>query len=70
MLNIQIDNPALEADLKQAFGDNPQSVARAFAEFVQAKRISDDIRVSVAQLEQGQVLDAVDVFNSIRARYE
>ncbi|WP_445768330.1 hypothetical protein [Rheinheimera sp.] len=70
MLNIQIDNPALEADLKQTFGDNPQSVARAFAEFVQAKRISDDIRVSVAQLEQGQVLDAVDVFNSIRARYE
>jgi len=70
MLNIQIDNPALEADLKQTFGDNPQSVARALAEFVQAKRISDDIRVSVAQLEQGQVLDSVDVFNSIRARYE
>lgn len=70
MLNIQIDNPALEADLKQTFGDNPQSVARAFAEFVQAKRIRDDINVSVAQLEQGQGLDIAEVFSSIRARYE
>ena len=70
MLNIQIDNPALEADLKQTFGDNPQSVARAFAEFVQTKRIGDDIKVSLSQLEQGHALPSADVFNSIRARYE
>ncbi|MDP5189548.1 hypothetical protein [Rheinheimera baltica] len=70
MINIQIDNPALEADLKQFFGDNPQSVAHAFAEFVQAKRIGDDIKVSLSQLEQGQALNSADVFNSIRARYE
>ncbi|MDP5151561.1 hypothetical protein [Rheinheimera baltica] len=70
MINIQIDNPALEADLKQAFGDNPQSVAHAFAEFVQAKRIGDDIKVSLSQLEQGQALNSADVFNSIRAGYE
>lgn len=70
MLNIQIDNPGLEADLKQTFGDNPQSVARAFAEFVQSKKISEDIKVSVAQLERGEEIEVADVFNSIRARYE
>ena len=70
MLNIQIDNPALEADLKQTFGDNPQSVARAFAEFIQAKKVSDDIHISIAQLEQGQAIKSSEVFNSIRARYE
>lgn len=70
MLNIQIDNPVLEADLKQAFGDNPQSVARAFAEFVQAKRIGDDIKESVTQLEQGQAIKSTEVFRSIRAKYE
>ncbi|MEE2002120.1 hypothetical protein QWY20_11715 [Alkalimonas sp. MEB108] len=70
MLNIQIDNPVLEADLKRAFGDNPQSVARAFAEFVQARKISDDIKVSEAQLAQGQGIELADVFNNIRAKYE
>jgi len=70
MLNIQIDNPVLEADLKQAFGDNPQSVARAFAEFVQAKRISDDIKESITQLEQGRALKAADVFSCIALSYK
>jgi methionine synthase II (cobalamin-independent) len=70
MLSIQIDNPALEADLKQTFGDNPQSVARAFAEFIQAKKVSNDINISLAQLEQGQAVNFSEVFNSIRAKYE
>ncbi|MCC5853936.1 MAG: hypothetical protein JJU30_13945 [Alkalimonas sp.] len=70
MLNIQIDNPVLEADLKRTFGDNPQSVVRAFAEFVQSRKISDDIDTSMAQLEQGQGIELADVFKSIRARYE
>lgn len=70
MLNIQIDNPVLEADLKRTFGDNPQSVVRAFAEFVQSRKISDDINTSMAQLEQGQGIELADVFKSIRARYE
>jgi len=70
MLNIQINNPILEAELKQTYGDSPQSVARAFAEFIQAKKISEDISVSVSQLEQGQGLNITDVFNSIRAKYE
>lgn len=70
MLSIQIDNPELEAELKQAFGSNPQSVVKAFADFVQARRLADDIQTSIAELEQDKALKSADVFNSIRARYE
>jgi hypothetical protein len=69
MLSIQIDNPELEAELKQAYGSNPQSVVKAFAEFVQARRLADDIQTSVTELEQGLALKSSDVFKSIRARY-
>ncbi|MCA1928817.1 hypothetical protein [Rheinheimera sp.] len=70
MLSIQIDNPELEAELKQAFGSNPQSVVKAFADFVQARRLADDIQTSIAELEQDKALKSADVFTSIRARYE
>ncbi|KOO56830.1 hypothetical protein WH43_18005 [Rheinheimera sp. KL1] len=70
MLSIQIDNPELEAELKQAFGSDPQSVVKAFADFVQARGLADDIQTSIAELEQGKALKSADVFTSIRARYE
>lgn len=54
MLNIQIDNPELEQYLKQAYGENSQSIARVFAEFVQQQRIKQDIGVSIEQLEAGE----------------
>jgi len=31
MLNIQIDNPDLEANIKHVNGDNPQSIAQALS---------------------------------------
>lgn len=68
MLSIQIDNPELEAELKQAFGNNPQFVVKAFADFVQARRLADDIQTSIA--EQDKALKSADVFTFIRARYE
>lgn len=70
MLSIQIDNPELEAELKQAFGNNPQFVVKAFADFVQARRLADDIQTSIAELEQDKALKSADVFTFIRARYE
>lgn len=45
MLNIEIDNPELEENLKQLFGNNQQSIARAFAEFVQQRKIKQDLGV-------------------------
>ena len=35
MLNIKIDDPALEKSLKQIFGDDTKSIADAFLRFVQ-----------------------------------
>ncbi len=70
MLNIEIDNPELEENLKQLFGNNQQSIARAFAEFVQQRKIKQDIGVSITQLEAGEGLSLNETMQSIRQKYE
>jgi len=49
MLNIEIDNPELEESLKQLYGTNKQSLANAFADFVQQSKIKQDIGISISQ---------------------
>jgi hypothetical protein len=66
MLNIEIDNPELEASLQQLFGNNQQSIASAFAEFVQQRKIKQDIGMSIAQLDAGEGLSLRDTIQSIR----
>jgi hypothetical protein len=66
MLNIEINNPELEASLKQLFGNNQQSIARAFAEFVQQRKIKQDIGVSIAQLDAAEGLSLRETMQSIR----
>ena len=70
MLNIEIDNPELEASLQQLFGNNQQSIASAFAEFVQQRKIKQDIGVSVAQLDAGEGLSLREAMQAIRQKYE
>jgi len=70
MLNIEIDNPELEASLQQLFGNNQQSVASAFAEFVQQRKIKQDIGVSITQLAAGEGLPLQQVMQDIRRKYE
>lgn len=70
MLNIEIDNPKLEASLQQLFGNNQQSIASAFAEFVQQHKIKQDIGISIAQLDAGEGLPLQQVMQSIRQKYE
>jgi hypothetical protein len=70
MLNIEIDNPELEENLKQLFGTNPQSIARAFADFVQQRKIKQDIGVSITQLDAGEGVPLQQVMQSIRQKYE
>lgn len=70
MLNIEIDNPELEANLKQLFGNNQQSIAYAFAEFVRQQKVKQDIGVSIAQLEAGEGLSLRETMQSIRQKYE
>jgi len=54
MLNIQIDNPELEENIKQTYGDDVQSMASAFGEFIKQQRIRQDIAVSIKQLDAGE----------------
>jgi formaldehyde-activating enzyme involved in methanogenesis len=70
MLNIEIDNPELEETLKQLFGTNQQSIARAFADFVQQRKIKQDIGVSITQLDAGEGVPLQHVMQSIRQKYE
>jgi len=70
MLNIEIDNPELEASLQQLFGNNPQSIANAFAEFVQQRKIKQDIGVSIKQLDAGEGVPLAQVMQRIRQKYE
>jgi hypothetical protein len=70
MLNIEIDNPELEASLQQLFGNNQQSIASAFAEFVQQRKIKQDIGVSITQLDAGEGLSLRETMQAIRSQYE
>ena len=70
MLNIKIDNPELEANIKQTFGNDSQSLAEAFASFISKQRIKQDIGVSIRQLEAGEGVPITDVMEAARRKYE
>ena len=70
MLNIRIDDPELEQSLKQIFGEDTRSIARAFSRFIQQQKIQQDISVSIEQLEAGESSVLADVVKDIRAKYE
>ena len=70
MLNIQIDNPELEESLAELYGVNKQSIAKDFADFVQQRKIKQDIGVSIMQLEAGEGLPLRDVMQAVRQKYE
>lgn len=70
MLNIQIDDPELEKSIQQVYGDNTQSIARAFAALIQHEQLKDDVRISVQQLNHGEAIPLRTVMQDLRARYE
>jgi len=43
MLNIQIDNPELEKNIRQTYGDDSQLIANAFLEFIRQQGIKSRI---------------------------
>ena len=69
MLNIEINNPELEESLKQLYGNNKQSIANAFADFVQQRKIWQDKGISISQLEAGEALPLQDVMQAIGKKY-
>jgi hypothetical protein len=69
MLNIEINNPELEESLKQLYGNNKKSIANAFADFVQQRKIRQDIGISISQLEAREALPLQDVMQAIGKKY-
>ena len=70
MLNIQINNPDLEKSLKQVYGNNTESMAQAFLQFLQQQEIQRDISISIRQLDAGEGVALSNVIQDIRLKYE
>ncbi len=70
MLNIQIDNPELEKNIKQTYGDDAQSMGRAFFDFIHQQKIKHDIGVSIKQLDDGKAISMEKVMKHLQAKYE
>ncbi len=70
MLNIQIDNPELENNIRKTYGNDLNSIAGAFSEFILQQKIKQDIGVSIQQLEKGEAEPLEQVMRCIRAEYE
>ena len=67
MINIKIDNPDLEREIKQTFGDDTLSLAKAFADFLHQHQVRQDIAVSNTQLELGQGIEINQAIAEVRA---
>lgn len=65
MLNIHIDNPEIEKSIKQTYGEDSASIARAFLEFIKQQRNMQDIGISIEQLQNGEGIPLGDVFDNI-----
>ncbi|MBT6617303.1 MAG: hypothetical protein HOB43_03670 [Thiotrichales bacterium] len=70
MLNITIEDSLLESNLKQAFGEDTKSIAKAFSEFIQGYKIKQDIKVSIEQLDADGGLPLAEAVADIRSKYE
>ncbi|MBL4909795.1 MAG: hypothetical protein JKX78_07200 [Alteromonadaceae bacterium] len=70
MLTIEIDDPALEANIKQTYGEDTQSMKQAFLDFLQSQQVKQDVAIAQNELEQGKAITSSEVFNSLRAQYQ
>ena len=67
MLNIIIEDSLLESNVKQAFGEDTKSIAKAFSEFIQGYKIKQDIKVSIEQLDADGGLPLAEAVADIRS---
>jgi len=70
MLHIQIDNPELEESIKQTYGDDTKSIAKAFFDFIQQQKHKQDIGVSIEQLDEGKAIPMENMMRDIQGKYE
>jgi len=69
-MNIKIDDPELEKTIVQNFGNDPKSIAKAFSDFIFARKLQNDVRISVEELDADQGMDLADVMRDVRGKYE
>ena len=70
MLKIQIDNPELEKSIKQTYGNDTKSIAKAFSDFIQQQKLKQDIGISITQLDDCNAIPMENVMRDIQAKYE
>ena len=70
MLNLKIDDPELENSLRQAYGNNDQSIIDAFTQFVKQQKIKRDVTISKEQVGKGEIIELDKVIEDICAKYE
>ena len=70
MLNLQINDPELEHDLMQTYGNSKQSLIDAFSHFIKEKRIINDVVISKKQAINGEIIDIDEVFDSVCDKYK
>ena len=70
MLCIQIDNSELEENIKQTYGSDEKSLANAFFDFIQTKKIKQDIGISIQQIDSGEAINLKETMDDIRKPYE
>jgi hypothetical protein len=70
MLNIRIDNPEIEKSIKQTYGEDSNTIAKAFFEFIKQQRNRQDIGISIQELESGKGIPLDDVIRDISSKYE
>lgn len=70
MLNIRIDNPEIEKSIRQTYGEDPNTIAKAFFEFIKQQRNKQDIGISIEELRDGKGIPLGDVIQDISSKYE
>jgi len=69
MLNLQINDPELEDNLLQIYGNNKQSIIDAFSQFLQQQKIINDVIISKKQIISGDIIDIDTAFDSVIDMY-
>ena len=70
MLNLQINDPELEDNLLQIYGNNKQSIIDAFSQFLQQQKIINDVIISKKQIISGDIIDIDTAFDSVIDMYK
>lgn len=70
MLNIRIEDPEIEKNIRQTCGNDPNVIATAFFDFVKQQKIKKDIGISLEEIADGKGIPLSEVIRDISNKYE